>query len=105
MSKNELFTDLMQSLQEAKEYDQGKLTLRTTEIEIKELSIEANEIVSIRESLGLSQAVFAAYLHAKKRTYQKWEQGAAKPNEQAITLLRLVQRSPALLDEIASLSA
>ena len=103
MSKGDLFADLMQGLHESKEHDLGKRTLRTTQVNLKELSIEAAEIVSIRESLGLSQAVFAAYLHAKKRTYQKWEQGAATPNEQAVTLLRLVERSPAVLKDIASL--
>ncbi len=103
MSRTDLFADLMQGLCDAREHDRGKRTLRTTAIEIKALRIEADEIVSIRESLGLSQAVFAAYLHAKKRTYQKWEQGAAKPNEQAVTLLRLVERSPDLLATIARL--
>lgn len=103
MIKNNLFDDLMLSLQEARAYDQGKITLRNIRIPEKELSISPDEIVKLRHQLGLSQGVFAAYLHTNKRTYQKWEQGASKPNEQAITLLKLVNKEPELLNRIAEL--
>ncbi len=36
MSRTDLFADLMQGLRDAREHDRGKLTLRTTAIEIKE---------------------------------------------------------------------
>ncbi len=51
----------------------------------------------------MSQALFAAYLHTNKRTYEKWEQGESRPNDQAITLLKLVKHDPDILERIASL--
>ncbi len=39
MSKRNLFEELNQSLEEAKKHDQGKLTLRSTSVEIKPLDI------------------------------------------------------------------
>jgi putative transcriptional regulator len=90
MSKRNLFDELSQSLEEARKHDEGKLTLRSTSVELKQLDITPKEIIRIRESLKLSQALFAAYLHTQKRTYKKWEQGETRPNDQAITLLKLV---------------
>lgn len=103
MSKKNLFDDLMQGLQESRAHDEGKCTLRSIRIPEKELSISAKQIVELRRQLGLSQGVFAAFLHTKKRTYQKWEQGVSKPNEQAITLLKLVDKEPGILNRIAEL--
>ena len=103
MSKRNLFEELNQSLEEAREHDQGKLTLRSTSVEIKPLDITPKEIIRIRESLKMSQALFAAYLHTNKRTYEKWEQGESRPNDQAITLLKLVKHDPDILERIASL--
>ncbi len=103
MSKRNLFKELSQGLEEARKHDQGKLTLRSTSVEFKPLDITPKEIIRIRESLNLSQALFAAYLHTQKRTYEKWEQGETRPNDQAITLLKLVKRNPDLLERIATL--
>jgi len=103
MNKRNLFNELSQGLKEARKHDQGKLTLRSVSVEIKPLDITPKEIIRIRESLKLSQALFAAYLHTQKRTYEKWEQGESRPNDQAITLLKLVKRNPDLLERIAVL--
>ena len=103
MSKRNLFDELSQGLEEARKHDQGKLTLRSMSVEIKPVDITPKEIIRIRESLKLSQALFAAYLHTHKRTYEKWEQGKSRPNDQAITLLKLVKCNPDLLERIAVL--
>lgn len=103
MSKRNLFDELNQGLEEARKHDKGKLTLRSMSVEIKPVDITPKEIIRIRESLKLSQALFAAYLHTHKRTYEKWEQGKSRPNDQAITLLKLVKRNPDLLERIAVL--
>jgi len=103
MSKKSLFDDLMQGLEEARAHDQGKLTLRNFSLPRKTLSMSPDEIIQLREQLGLSQGVFATFLHTNKRTYQKWEQGISKPNEQAVTLLKLVNSEPGILNQIAEL--
>lgn len=104
MSKRDLFTELTTSLSEAKSYDQGKLTLKTHEVEVAdELAISANEILSIREKFHMSRGVFANYLHTSVRTLENWEQGRSAPNGQAVTLLKLVQSHPETLSHIAAL--
>jgi len=104
MSNRDLFTELSSALMEAKQHSEGKLTLRTHEIsDISELNISPDEIVGIRESFNMSRGVFACLLHTSSRTLENWEQGRSAPNEQAITLLKLVQRHPETLTHIAEL--
>jgi putative transcriptional regulator len=49
-----------------------------------------SQIVSLREKLGLTQAVFAAYLNVSDRAVKKWEQGETKPKGATLKLLSLV---------------
>lgn len=67
------------------------------------MRLTAEELKEIRENLNISQAVFAYYLQTALTTYQNWEQGRAKPNRQAILLIKLVQKDPATLEQLASL--
>jgi len=43
------------------------------------------------------------YLRTNPRTLENWEQGRAKPNAQAKTLIRLVQKYPETIEHLASL--
>lgn len=61
------------------------------------------EVKAVREKLRLSQAVFAQYLHTGVTTLQNWEQGLARPNKQAILLIKMVDRNPQTLNELAAL--
>jgi putative transcriptional regulator len=78
-----------------------KTTLRR--FDIKSLppvpNYTANQIASLRHKLGLSQAVFAAYLNVSDRAVKKWEQGEAKPTGATLKLLSIVDRKG--LDVIA----
>lgn len=104
MSKRDLFSELSTALNEAKAHSEGKLTLKTHEVESKpEFDITPQEIVTIRESFKMSRGVFARYLRTSSRTLENWEQGRSVPNGQAITLLKLVQLRPETLQEIALL--
>lgn len=71
-----------------------KATLR--KIDIKSLSpvpnYTAKQIRSIRNKLGFSQAVFAAYLNVSDRAVKKWEQGVSKPSGATLKLLSIVDR-------------
>lgn len=105
MSKRNLYEELRSALSDAKQHDEGKLTLKTHQVEQPvELSITPNEIKNIRHQLNMSRQVFARYLHTSSRTLENWEQGRSKPNEQAITLLHLVKNYPETLSHIAQLS-
>ena len=104
MSNRDLFAELSSALVEAKDHSQGKLTLRTHKISVNsELGISPVEIIGIREQFNLSRGVFAQLLHTSSRTLENWEQGRSSPNGQAITLLKLVQRHPETLTQIAEL--
>lgn len=98
------YDDLMQSLTEVKDHLEGKITLRTETLPRPEpLHISADEVKASRARLNLSQAVFAQRLHTSVKTYQGWEQGKSTPNPQATLLLRLVEQSPQVVEQIARL--
>jgi putative transcriptional regulator len=53
--------------------------------------LEPEKIRQIRETLNVSQAVFAAVLNTSLSTVQKWEIGQKRPTGTALKLLHLVQ--------------
>ncbi len=104
MSKRNLFTELSAALTDAKLHSENKLTLKTHVLETPQnLKMSPKEIVNLREKFNMSRGVFAKYLHTSSRTLENWEQGRSKPNEQAITLLKLVKSHPETLSHIAAL--
>lgn len=103
MTKRDIFAELTEGFDALKEQRTSKRTLRTHEVEIKpEVEIEAAEIVSLRDSLGLSRAVFARYLRTNPRTLENWEQGRAKPNAQAALIMRMVEKYPDTVQRLAA---
>ena len=105
MNKRDLFSELSSAIEEARSHDQGKLTLKTHQIDLPiQLVVSPEEIKKIREKYKMSRQVFARYLHTSSRTLENWEQGRSKPNEQAITLLHLVKQFPETLSHIADLA-
>jgi len=105
MSKNRnLFDELMQGIDVIGEQREGKITLRTHEVEVlPPLRIEADLIRDTRERLGVSRAVFARHLRVSTRTLENWEQGRAKPNAQAAALILMVRKYPDTLKRLNSL--
>lgn len=65
-------------------------------------SVDLSPIASARNASGLSQAQFAALLGVSVRTLQEWEQGRRKPSGAAITLLRIAETHPEILQELAA---
>lgn len=49
------------------------------------------EIVEVRESLGVSQAVFGGFLNVETQTVSMWERGARRPTGTALKLLHVVK--------------
>lgn len=99
-----LYDDLMEGLIAMQEHLQGKRILRMETLARPEpLQITAEEVKAIRSRLNLSQAVLAQRLRTSVKTYQGWEQGKSSPNPQATILLRLVDQSPQLFEQIARL--
>jgi len=98
--KRNLFSELKQSLEDAENFELGKITLKTVEVERKHSHVAPEKIRLIRERFNMSRAVFAMKLRISPRTLEKWEQGLSKPNEQAATLLLLTDRYPDTLDRL-----
>lgn len=103
MNKRNLFEELSQGLKEAKEHDHGKMTLRTHKIDKSHIEMSAKNIREIREQFNMSRALFATYLHISPRTLEKWEQGLSKPNDQAITLLKLTEKYPDTIERLQAI--
>jgi putative transcriptional regulator len=84
---------------------QGKVTWRSHKLHLSKLpELTADELVQIRESLNMSRHVFATYLRTNVRTLENWEQGRARPNAQATTLIRLVRKHPETVNHLAALT-
>ncbi len=54
----------------------------------------ACEIKEIRNSLGMTQAVFALFMGVSKKTVEAWESGRNMPDGPARRLLAMVQADP-----------
>lgn len=104
MSKRNLFGEIMEGLDALEAERTNKATLAKVSIEYRPITkMSAAEVAQLRNKLNVSQQVFARRLRTEVRTIANWEQGVSRPNTQASILLRLVERYPALLDEIALL--
>ena len=86
--KNELFNELLASVQEMDEIVQGKkAAARVTKFPEPEARL-------IREKIGLSQNQFALLIGVSKRTLENWEQGRRHPTGPAKALLRILDVDP-----------
>ena len=54
--------------------------------------IKPHQIKALRESLRVSQPVFARYLNTSESTIEKWESGAKQPSGMALRLLAVVEK-------------
>lgn len=104
MTKRNLFADLEEGGDAVADERVGKLTLRKQTVDYQPpVEMTAAEVVRLRTKLNVSQPVFARWFRTEAKTIANWEQGRSKPNAQAAILLKLVDRHPELLDEIATL--
>jgi putative transcriptional regulator len=79
---------LLRSVREMKAAQVGRAT-----------AVGTAQVAQARQSVGLSQAQFAAALGISKRTLQEWEQGRRSPSGAAQTLIRIAQRHPKVVRE------
>ena len=59
-------------------------------------------VARARLKAGLSQAEFATLLGVSKRTLEQWEQGRREPSGAAKTLIKVAERHPEILRELAA---
>lgn len=53
----------------------------------------ASEIIAVREKVGVSQGVLAAFLNVAVGTLSQWERGERHPKGSALKLLNVVKRN------------
>ena len=105
MKKRSLFAELMSGVEEMGEHREGKITLKTHKLERSSLPrVTPKMIREVRESLNMSQAVFADILRTNLASLRNWEQGRAKPNDQAITLILLIKKFPDTLQRLTEVT-
>jgi putative transcriptional regulator len=63
--------------------------------------VPVSPVVVARHQASLNQAQFAALLGVSKRTLQEWEQGRRQPSGAARTLIKIAERHPEVLRELA----
>ena len=102
--KRKLFEELMEGVDAMRQQREGKITLRSHEVEdLPPLEVDADLIRDTRERLHVSRAVFARCLRVSLRTLENWEQGRAKPNAQASALILMVRKFPDTLEKLSAL--
>jgi putative transcriptional regulator len=102
--KRKLFDELMEGVDAMRREREGKITLRSHEVEdLPPLEVNADLIRETRERLNVSRAVFARRLRVSTRTLENWEQGRARPNAQAAALILMVRKFPDTLDKLSEL--
>lgn len=106
VQKRKLFDELMEGVNAMQQHREGKITLRSHEVEeLRPLEVDANLIRDTRERLNVSRAVFARRLRVSTRTLENWEQGRARPNAQAAALILMVRTFPDTLEKLSGLDS
>ena len=63
------------------------------------ISEQSVDIAAMRGRRGLSQREYADLLNLDVRTLQNWEQGRNRPDPAAVSLMRLFDRAPDVVEE------
>lgn len=73
----------------------GKLNGRSVQIAVEIPELAPADVRGVRESLGLSQPLFANFIGASASAVRAWEQGAKTPTPMACRFLDSIRRDPA----------
>ncbi|GAB6047377.1 helix-turn-helix domain-containing protein [Methyloparacoccus murrellii] len=95
-AQRDLNGELLQAIEELKAGQIGRVSVITDDGRIVE-----SPVAKIRFRTRLSQAKFAGLLGVSTRTLQEWEQGRRNPSGAAKTLLRVAEKHPEILRELA----
>ncbi|MBP3392592.1 MAG: helix-turn-helix domain-containing protein [Clostridia bacterium] len=91
-----LFDDIKTGLEQAIEYEKGKLNARTTILTVAPVErFRPDEIRLIRNRTGLTQIMFARYMGVSVKTVEAWEAGRNHPEGAACRLLSMTRSDPA----------
>ncbi len=93
--------DLLSAVEDICDHVTGKrkVTMRSTEVKLPAATSQMSpkEIVAARESLNVSQPVFARLLNVPTVTAVSWEKGRRKPSGAALKLLQIARKHPEVI--------
>ena len=90
-----VFDEIKEGLNQAIEYEKGNLKAKKTTLTIIPVdTFTPVEIRQIRNSTGLTQALFAKYMGVSVKTVEAWEAGKNHPEGTACRLLTLTRIDP-----------
>ncbi len=85
---DELFNELLASVQQADDIQQQKLAAGRVTV------VADPEVKAIRAKTGLTQQRFANLVGVSQRTLENWEQGRRQPTGPARALLKILDADP-----------
>ncbi|MBP5569284.1 MAG: helix-turn-helix domain-containing protein [Treponema sp.] len=89
---NNYYKDLMTGLNEAIGIERGELNGRKTVYEIQPVKKYDNkQIRDIRNSVGMTQVLFADYMGVSSKTVEAWEKGTNHPTGTACRLISMLE--------------
>ena len=92
-----VYDGIMQGLEEAIAYNEGKIKARTKTMSISPVpDFEAAEIKNIRNELGMTQVLFAGFMGVSTKTVEAWEAGRNMPDGPARRILSMLKADTAL---------
>ena len=92
-----VYEGIMQGLEEAVAYNEGKLEARTKKMSIEPVpEMAAEEIKDIRKSVGMTQVLFATLMGVSTKTVEAWEAGRNMPEGPARRMLAMFKADPML---------
>src|ERR1700730_7381177 len=98
--KDETFTQLLASANEALDHAQGKRNLRTTTLPLPPEPLNGRAVKRLRATLHASQAVFASYLNVSTRLVEAGAANRRNPEGPALVLLHIAAEQPAVLERV-----
>lgn len=101
MSSNKYFDSIMTGLNEALEVSKGNLkNVKRRKVTVSPVpEYNASRIKKIRESLNLSQMIFAEAIGVSIKTVEAWEAGRNKPQGPASRFLQLLEQDHSFLEK------
>jgi putative transcriptional regulator len=95
-----VFEQLKAGLEGSIAFSRGELSLVTTALPAPPPRPEPTQIAELRNSLRMSQAVFAAVINVSPKTVQSWEQGVRRPSHAALRMLEVIREDPGVAGAI-----
>ena len=87
-----VFESIMQGMEEAVAYEKGEPTARAERMTVAPVpEVSAGEIKALRQSLHMTQSMFAEVLGVSHKTVEAWEKGTNTPAGTARRMLTLLQ--------------